>query len=212
MVSTSNYCTVHAASVNAHIQPRKSDGDVDNACDFLKAGAKVRKSAEEDTAKAIMMMVNNGSLEYNHKEMTQAVGNQASLVVAKHCANYPPAHGARDGLSAKMKVLEHPKGPPWIWKNGMDVNLDSSVAKCCLVNNGLISIQEDKTELGEDDVIQVASVVGGAKGKKRVVVPEKDWIGSLAHQIGHYLCPLPPILMALLSRRWPRGPDSGQTR
>jgi hypothetical protein len=65
-----------------------------------------------------------------------------------------------------MKVLEHPKGPTWIWKNGMDVNLGGSGAKHCSVNNGLTSIQEDKAELGEDDVIQVASVMGGAKGKK----------------------------------------------
>ncbi len=35
-----------------------------------------------------------------------------------------------------------------------------------MVNNGLTSIQEDEAELGEDDVIQVASVMGGAKGKK----------------------------------------------
>jgi hypothetical protein len=70
VVSTSNYCTVHVAYVNARIQPRKSDGNVDNVCNFLKAGAKVCKAAEEDAAEAIMMMVNNGSLENNHKEMT----------------------------------------------------------------------------------------------------------------------------------------------
>jgi hypothetical protein len=41
VLSTSNYCTVHAASANAHIQPGKSDGNVDNAHEFLKAGAKI---------------------------------------------------------------------------------------------------------------------------------------------------------------------------
>ncbi len=93
MVSTSNYCTVHAASVNACIQPRKSDGDVDNTRDILKVGAKVCKSAEEDVAVAIMMKFNNGSLEYNCKEMTQAVGNQASLVAAKITSTISPLMG-----------------------------------------------------------------------------------------------------------------------
>jgi hypothetical protein len=39
VVSTSNYCTVHVTSVNARVQPRKSDGDVENACNFLEMGA-----------------------------------------------------------------------------------------------------------------------------------------------------------------------------
>jgi hypothetical protein len=87
-------------------QPRKSDGDVDNVHNFLKMVAKVHKSAEEDAVKAIMMMVNNGSLEYNHKDMIQAVVKQASLIAAKHYINYPPTHGACAGLASKEPNLD----------------------------------------------------------------------------------------------------------
>jgi hypothetical protein len=41
VVSISNYCTVYAASMNACIKPRKSDGDVDNAHKLLKVEAKI---------------------------------------------------------------------------------------------------------------------------------------------------------------------------
>jgi hypothetical protein len=70
------------------------------------------------------------------------------------------------------------------------MNLGDSETKCRSVNNGLTSIQEDKAELGEDDVIQVASEIGGANGKKAGGGCEnhcEDHCLSIGE--GHHQCP-----------------------
>ena len=62
VVSTTNYATVRIASSKAQ-EPTKSNGNVNNACEFLKAGPKVRKPAMEDAAEKYEMMVDDGKLE-----------------------------------------------------------------------------------------------------------------------------------------------------
>ena len=63
-----------------------------------------------------------------------------------------PAHGARAGLAAKMNMLAHPKGPMWVCRNGVDVNLGGSGSESRAINNGLTCIQEEPDD--SDDVMQ----------------------------------------------------------
>jgi hypothetical protein len=72
VVSTTNYATVRIASSNAQ-KPTKSDSDMDNAREFLKVGAKVRKSAVGDAAEAYEKMMDDGKLEYDDKELGHAI-------------------------------------------------------------------------------------------------------------------------------------------
>ena len=60
-------------------------------------------------------------------------------------------------------MLTHLKGPTWIQRNGVDVNLGGSGSKRCANNNGLTCIQEEEPE-EIDDVVHVVRV-SGAKGK-----------------------------------------------
>ena len=60
-------------------------------------------------------------------------------------------------------MLTHLKGPTWIQRNGVDVNLGGSGSKRCANNNGLTCIQEEEPE-EIDDVVHVVGV-SGAKGK-----------------------------------------------
>jgi hypothetical protein len=161
VVSTTNYATVRIASSNAQ-KPTKSGSDVDDAREFLKVGTKVRKSAAGDAAEAYEKMLDDGKLEYDDKELGHAISRQASLITAQHYLDNPPAHGARAGLAAKMNMLAHPKGPMWVCRNGVDVNLGGSGSERRANNNGLTCIQEEPDD--SDDVIQV---VGVAKGSAR---------------------------------------------
>ena len=149
------------ASLNDQ-KPTKSGSNVNDAREFLKVGTKVRKSAEGDAAEAYDEMLDDGKLEYDDKELGRATSRQASLVTAQHYLNNPPAHGARAGLAAKMNMLAHPKGPMWVRRNGVGVNLGGSGSESRTINNGLTCIQEEP--LDPDDVIQV---VGAAKGSRR---------------------------------------------
>jgi len=98
VVSTTNYGTVRITSLNAQ-KPTKSSSDMDDACEFLKVGTKVRKSAAGDAAEAYEKMLDDG-LEYDDKELGHTISRQASLITAQHYLNNPPAHGARAGLAA----------------------------------------------------------------------------------------------------------------
>ena len=144
-------------------KPTNSDGDVNHAREFLKAGAKVRKLAVGDAAEAYEKMVKDGKLKYDDQELGRAISKQASFVTAQHYLANPPAHGARAGLAAKISMLAHPKGPMWIHRNGVDVNLGGSGSERRAINNGLSCIQEEEPEEIDDDVVHVVS--GGAKGK-----------------------------------------------
>ena len=62
-----------------------------------------------------------------------------------------------------MNMLAHPKGPMWVCRNGVDVNLGGSGSESRAINNGLTCIQEEPNN--SDDVIQVVGVV--AKGSAR---------------------------------------------
>jgi|LakMenE18May11ns_1017448.scaffolds.fasta_scaffold9928194_2 hypothetical protein len=141
VVSTTNYVTVRIASSGAQ-KPTKSDSDMDNAREFLKAGAKVRKLVAGDAAEAYEKMMDDGKLEYDDKELGRAISKQASFVTAQHYIENPPAHGARAGLAAKISMLAHPKGPTWIRRNGVDVNLGGSGSERRANNNGLTCVQE----------------------------------------------------------------------
>jgi hypothetical protein len=57
--------------------------------------------------------------------------------MVQHDLNNPPAHDADDESAAKMNILVHPKGPMWIYQNGVSVNLGVSDAIRCTNNNGL---------------------------------------------------------------------------
>jgi hypothetical protein len=83
VVSTTNYATVRIASASNARNPTKSVGDVDHACEFLKAGAKVRKSAVGDAAETYEKMVDDGKLKCDDKELGRAISKQASLVTAQ---------------------------------------------------------------------------------------------------------------------------------
>jgi hypothetical protein len=109
-------------------------------------------------------MMDDGKLEYDDKELGCAISKQASFVTAQHYIENPPAHGARAGLAAKISMLAHPKGPTWIRRNGVDVNLGGSGSERRANNNGLTCIQEEEPE-EIDDVVHVVSVSSGAKGK-----------------------------------------------
>ena len=61
-----------------------------------------------------------------------------------------------------MNMLAHPKGPMWVCRNGVDVNLGGSGSESRAINNGLTCIKEEPDD--SDDVIQV---VGVAKGSAR---------------------------------------------
>ncbi len=150
------------ASSNAQ-KPTKNGSDVDNAREFLKVGAKVRKSAVGDSAEAYEKMMDDGMLEYDDKELGHAISKQASLVTAQHYLVNSPAHGARAGLAAKMSMLAHPKGPMCIHRNGVDMNLGGSGSEKRANNNGLTCIQEEEPE-EIDDVVHVARGIG-ARGK-----------------------------------------------
>jgi hypothetical protein len=136
---------------------------MDNAREFLKVGAKVRKLAVGDSAEAYKKMMDDGMLEYDNKELGHAISKQASLVTVQHYLDNPPALGARAGLAAKMSMLAHPKGPMWIHWNGVDVSLGGSGSERCANNNGLTCIQEEEPE----EIDDVDHVVRGirAKGK-----------------------------------------------
>ncbi len=88
VVSTTNYATVRIASSGAQ-KPKKSDSDMDNAHEFLKAGAKVRKSAVRDAAEAYEKMIGDGKLEYDDKELGRAILKQASFVTVQHYLEHP---------------------------------------------------------------------------------------------------------------------------
>jgi hypothetical protein len=162
VVSTNNYATVRIASFNAQ-NPTKSGSDMDNAWEFLKVGTKVRKLVVGDSAEAYEKMMDDEMLEYDDKELGHAISKQASLVTAQHYLDNPPAHGLRAGLAAKMSMLAHPKGPMWIHRNGVDVNLGGSGSERRANNNGLTCIQEEEPE-DIDDVVHVVRGIG-AKGK-----------------------------------------------
>jgi hypothetical protein len=136
---------------------------VDNAREFLKAGAKVRKLAAGDSAEAYEKMMDDGKLKYDDKELGRAITKQASFVTAQHYIENPPAHGARAGLVSKISMLAHPKGPMWVHRNGVDVNLGGSGSKRHANNNSLTCFQEEEPE-EVDDVVHVVRV-SGAKGK-----------------------------------------------
>ncbi len=121
VVSTSNYYTVCVASMNARKQPRKSD-DINNAQEFLNVAAKIQKSAEEDTAEALLMMTRDGRLEYYEEEIAHTVENRPPSSRQSIMSTTPPACGALAGLASKMQVIEHPKGHTWIKMNGMDAD------------------------------------------------------------------------------------------
>jgi len=106
---------------------------VDDAREFLKVGTKVRKSVAGDAAEAYEKMMDDGKLEYDDKELGHAISRQASLITAQHYLDNPPAHGARAGLAAKMNTLAHPKGPMWVCRNGVDMNLGDSGSKVALL-------------------------------------------------------------------------------
>ena len=107
-------------------------------------------------------MLDDGKLEYDDKELGSAISRQASLITAQHYLDNLPAHGARAGLAAKINMLAHSKGPMWICRNGVNVNLSGSGFESCAINNGLTCIQEEPDD--SEDVIQV---VGVAKGIAR---------------------------------------------
>jgi hypothetical protein len=86
----------------------------------------------------------------------RAISKQDSFVTAQHYLENPPAHGARAGLATKISMLAHPKGPMWIQRNGVDVNLGGSGSER-RINN-----EEEPEEI--DDVVHVERV-SGAKGK-----------------------------------------------
>jgi hypothetical protein len=109
VVSTTNYATVRIASSGAQ-KPTQSDSNMDNAQEFLKAGAKVRKSAAGDAAEAYEKMMDDGKLEYDDKELGRAISKQASFVTAQHYLENLPVHGARAGLAAKISMLVHLTG------------------------------------------------------------------------------------------------------
>jgi len=129
---------------------------VDNAREFLKVGTKVRTSAEGDAAEAYEKMLDDGKLEYDDKELGSAILRQDSLITAQHYLDNPPAHGARAGLAAKINMLAHPKGPMWVCRNRVDVNLGGSGSESRAINNGLTCIQEEPDD--SEDVIQVVGV------------------------------------------------------
>jgi len=136
---------------------------MDNAREFLKVGAKVRKLAVGDSAKAYEKMMDDGMLEHDDKELGRAISKQASPVTAQYYLDNPPAHRAPAGLVAKMSMLAHPKVPMWIHWNGVAVNLGGSGSERRTNNNGLTCIQEEEPE-EIDDVVHVARGIG-ARGK-----------------------------------------------
>jgi hypothetical protein len=162
VVSTTNYATVRIASSNAQ-KPTKSNSDVENAREFLKVGTKVRKLAVGDAAEAYEKMMDDGKLEYDDKELGCAISKQASLVTVQHYLNNPPAHVAHAGLAAKMSMLAHPKGPMWVHRNGVNMNLGGSGSTRRANNNGLTCIQEEEIEEIDNFVHVVRGI--GAKGK-----------------------------------------------
>ncbi len=156
VVSTTNYAMVRIASSGAQ-KPTKSNSDVDNAREFLKAGAKVRKLAAEDAAEAYEKMMDDGKLEYDDKELGSAISKQASFVTVQRYLETPPAHVVHAGLAAKISMLAYPKGPMWVHRNGVDVNLGGSGSKRRANNNGLTCIQEEEPK-EIDNVVHVVRV------------------------------------------------------
>ena len=101
------------ASINPQHPKKSHGGDEDDAREFLKMGAQVQKSAEEDANEAYGKMVSDGRLDGSRsgrKEIAASIERQASLITAQHYVNNPPAHGARSGLQKKINKLEHAKG------------------------------------------------------------------------------------------------------
>ncbi len=127
---------------------------------ILKVGTKVRKLAAGDADEAYEKMLDDGKLEYDDKELGCAISRQALLITVQHYLENPPAHGARAGLATKMNMLAHPKGPMWVCRNGVDVNLGGSGSESQAINNGLTCIQEEPDD--SDDVIQVVGVAKGS--------------------------------------------------
>jgi hypothetical protein len=66
-----------------------------------------------------------------------------------------------------MNMLAHSKGPMWVCRNGVDVNLGGSGSESHAINNGLTCIQEQPND--SDDVIQVAGVAKGSVRDSGVV-------------------------------------------
>ena len=107
---------------------------MDDAREFLKVGTKVRKLAAGDAAEAYEKIMDDGKLEYDDKELGCAISRQASLITVQHYLDNPPAHGTRAGLAIGMNTLAHPKGPMWVCRNGVDVNLGGSGTERCVLS------------------------------------------------------------------------------
>jgi hypothetical protein len=77
-------------------------------------------------------------------------------------------------------MLTHLKGPTWIQRNGVDVNLGGSGSKRCANNNGLTCIQEEEPE-EIDDVFHVVRVSGSKEKEQVAIMLGTEWLGR------HYL-------------------------
>ena len=79
-----------------------------------------------------------------------------------------------------ISMFAHPKGPMWVHRNGVDVNLGGSGSERRAINNGLSFIQEEEPEkIDDDNVVHVVSGAGtGAKGKG-----EATSVGDIAARV-----------------------------
>jgi len=202
VVTVANYNAVQMASINPR-HPMKSHGDEDDAREFLKMGARVRKSAAEDANEAYGKMVSDGRLDGSRsgrKEIAASVERQAALITAQHYVNNPPAHGARSGLQKKINKLEHAKGASWIKRNGIDVNLGGYGDQRRSANNRLTSVIELHEESDDDISIQAVS---GSKGSsidssRRISVARKPLPAKLPLDI--FSSPVEKMIMRTRSQ------------
>ena len=204
IVTVANYNAVKMASINPQ-HPMKSHGsDEDDAREFLKLGARVRKSAAEDAKEAYGKMISDGRLDRSQSgrnEIAASIERQASLITAQHYVNNPPAHGARCGLQKQINKLEHAKGASWIKRNGIDVNLGGYGDKRRTVNNRLTSVVELLEESDDDDISIHA--VSGSKGSsvdssRRISVARKPHPAKLPLDI--FSSPVEKMIMR--TRSW----------
>ena len=142
---TTNYNQVMLALALAK-GAAKSISSTSAAQSFLSGGINVRESAKANAATLFDSQKESGMLGMK-EDTARAVSQHASLAMANHFVNNPPAHQERAGLVSHMNSLEHQNGPSWISMNGVAVNLAGTGAKSRVNNNRL----KDSTQLLEEE-------------------------------------------------------------